>query len=163
MLEADVMTNPTEDESLVDLRSTQQALTGTGVLKVADTAANLRSTTGGTTTWVAALQGLGAANDAGGGTFYWSTTPAADDGWSVLNNGSGNSAGWRRIRSDSLPEGWFSVKDPRFGAKGTGSVDDTVAIQACIDFVAARGGGLSASRSIPGVRPRLARLQASPH
>jgi hypothetical protein len=100
------------------------------VLKVADTAANLRSTTGGTTRWVAALQGLGAANDAGGGTFYWSTTPAADDGWSVLNNGSGNSAGWRRIRSDSLPEGWFSVKDPRFGAKGTGSVDDTVAIQA---------------------------------
>jgi hypothetical protein len=41
----------------------------------------------------------------------------------------------------SLPEGWFSVKDPCFDAKGTGSVDDTVAIQACIDFVAARGGG----------------------
>jgi hypothetical protein len=35
----------------------------------------------------------------------------------------------------------FSVKDPCFDAKGTGSVDDTVAIQACIDFVAARGGG----------------------
>jgi Pectate lyase superfamily protein/Right handed beta helix region len=38
-------------------------------------------------------------------------------------------------------EGWFSVKDPCFDAKGTGSVDDTVTIQACIDFVAARGGG----------------------
>lgn len=126
-------------EVLVESRFDE--LTKTGVLKVADTAANLRSTTGGTTTWVAALKGLGAEGDGGGGTFYWSTTPAADDSWSVLNHGSGSSAGWRRIRRDSLPEGWFSVKDPRFGAKGTGSVDDTAAIQACIDFLATRGGG----------------------
>jgi hypothetical protein len=75
-----------------------EALRGTGTLKVADTAANLRSLAGGTNLWVAVLQGIEVAGDAGGGLFYWSSTPKQDDGWSVLNAHARSSAGWRRIQ-----------------------------------------------------------------
>ena len=84
-----------EDMEALDIVS--EALAGNGTLKVADTAANLRTITGGATSWVAVLQGVSAAADGGGGIFYWSTTAKADDGWSVLNSGAGNSAGWRRV------------------------------------------------------------------
>ena len=35
--------------------------------------------------------------------------------------------------------GWVNIKDPRFGATGTGSTDDTAAIQAAIDYAFANG------------------------
>lgn len=83
-----------------DLEELRQLLTvATPVWKMADTAANLRTITGGTTSWVAALQGIATASDGGGGIFYWSTSAKADDGWSVLNASAGNSAGWRRVHS----------------------------------------------------------------
>jgi hypothetical protein len=89
-------------DSDAELEELQQALTGNGMLKVADTAANLRTITGGTTLWVAVLQGISSAGDGGGGVFYWSTVFAADDGWSVLNSASGNSAGWRRVKQPAV-------------------------------------------------------------
>jgi hypothetical protein len=93
---------PLEDE---DLEGLQQALTGAGVLKVADTPANLRTVTGGTTLWIAVLQGKSSAGDGWGGVYYWSTTAAPDDGWSVLNAGSGNVAGWRRVTVNGVTAG----------------------------------------------------------
>lgn len=88
-----------------DLDELSQALAGAGVLKVADTAAQLRTITGGTTLWVAVLQGIAAAGDAGGGVYYWSTTAQADDGWSALNAGAANIAGWRRVNRYLVVEG----------------------------------------------------------
>ena len=80
-----------------DIAEVVQALTGNGTLKWADTATALRGLTGGSAGWIAALQGYNAPGDGGGGVFYWSTTSKPDDGWLVLNSGSGNSAGWRRV------------------------------------------------------------------
>lgn len=86
----------------LEVEQVVHALTGSGALKVADTAANLRTITGGTTLWIAVLQGIGAAGDGGGGVYYWSTVAKADDGWSALNSGSGNSAGWRRVNTSAV-------------------------------------------------------------
>jgi parallel beta-helix repeat protein len=80
-----------------DLGAAMEELAGNGALKVADNAANLRSIRGGQPQWVAILYGMTTAGDGGGGVFNWSTTPKADDGWSVINFRSGTSAGWRRV------------------------------------------------------------------
>ncbi|MFO0572205.1 MAG: right-handed parallel beta-helix repeat-containing protein [Polyangiaceae bacterium] len=80
-----------------DIGEVVEALTGNGTLKYADTATALRGLTGGAVSWVAVMQGYSAAGDGGGGVFFWSTTAKQDDGWFVLNFGSGNSAGWRRV------------------------------------------------------------------
>src|SRR5580658_468838 len=88
---------PTATSEPEPTRSLAEALSGNGVLRVVDTVTNLRALTGGTTLWIAVMQGYSSAGDGGGGVFYWSTTAQADNGWSVLNSGSGNSAGWRRV------------------------------------------------------------------
>jgi hypothetical protein len=88
---------PVDGNGPQQLSEMAQALSGNGTLKVVDNVTNLRALTGGTTLWIAVMQGYSAAGDAGGGVFYWSTTAKADDGWLVLNAGSGNSAGWRRV------------------------------------------------------------------
>jgi hypothetical protein len=86
-----------ERDDSAPLGEVVQALNGSGTLKFADSVSALRALTGGSQTWIAALQGYNAPGDGGGGLFYWSTTAKADDGWLVLNSGSGNSAGWRRV------------------------------------------------------------------
>lgn len=58
-------------------------------------AAALRLLEGNTTTIpVATARGMAAEGDGGGGSFYWSTVPGVDDGWDVLNAGTGS---WNRI------------------------------------------------------------------
>lgn len=61
-----------------DLEVVSSALASTATVKVADTASQLRTLTGGATSWVAVLEGISAASDGGGGVFYWSSTTQAD-------------------------------------------------------------------------------------
>lgn len=117
------------------------ALTGSGALKVADTAVNLRTITGGTTLWIAVLQGIKSAGDGAGGVYYWSTVAKPDDGWSVLNTSAGNSAGWRRVNS-AATQGTLNVR--WFGAVGNGVTDDSAAIKAALAY-----GGLTCKLYFP--------------
>jgi hypothetical protein len=117
----------------LEINELQRALTGVGVLKVADTAVELRTISGGTTLWIALLQGIAAAGDGGGGMFYWSSTAKADDGWSVLNQSAANSAGWRRLDlGTSLQAAWF-------GAVAGNTGNQAPAIQAAISAASVRG------------------------
>lgn len=90
------------------------------------------------------------------------------DGFAVP--GDGGDGLYRRVPAVPAHRGWFrsadgaiwefAVDDPcvrAFGAVGDGRADDRHAIQAAIDFVAARGGG---SASIPAGRFRLVTVPA---
>lgn len=80
--------------------------------------------------------GYYAAGDGGGGTFqYNSASVATDDGGSVIapNAGSGR---WIRVITGSVNVRWFGVKGDWNGSTGT---DDTLALQAAIDFAATIG------------------------
>jgi hypothetical protein len=76
-----------------------ESLSGATTVVYADVITDLRALSG-TTTTIAILKGASAIFDGGGGVFVWSTTAAADDGWAVLNAGSGNTAGWRRVAAN---------------------------------------------------------------
>ena len=54
---------------------------------------------------------------------------------------------------------WVNIKDPKFGAMGDGSHDDTAAIQAAIDYAFAHNltGGLLPGRHIQDIEHDLAR------
>ena len=75
---------------------------------------------------LAVLRGYAADADGGGGLFCWSSAAAPDDGGTILNAASGNSAGWRRIFSGGFDVKWF-------GAKGDGVTADDAAIQRAIN------------------------------
>lgn len=79
------------------------------------------------------LKGYTTEGDGGGGNFYWSDTPATDDGGTILNSGGigSSSSGWRRIYSDTINTKWF-------GAKLDDSTDDTTAVQLAINAAATR-------------------------
>lgn len=79
------------------------------------------------------VAGLGSAGDQGGGTFLKIAAGAPDN---VLRFASSNPAfDWVR----DLQGTPLDVRAA--GAKGDGVADDTAAIQACVDVVAAQGGG----------------------
>jgi hypothetical protein len=94
------------------------AFSGSGSLQYADSVPELRNITGGSLGWIAILGGCVNRGDGGGGVFYWDSVSAPDDGGTILNSGSGNSAGWRRIYYGALSVRWF-------GASGAGQNDDT--------------------------------------
>jgi hypothetical protein len=90
------------------------------------------------------------------------------DGFSYPGDGGGSL--YHRVPSPPEHHGWFRSRDggcweltsaqpsvKEFGAVGDGRVDDRPAIQAAIDFVAARGGGTVV---IPAGRFRLSTVQA---
>lgn len=120
-----------------DLEALQLALVGNGTLKIADTAANLRTIGGGSATWVAVLQGLVSVGDGGGGVFYWSTIAKADDGWSTLNLSAGNVAGWRRVHPGVLAVSTVSALRTMTGGASPG-----MAILAGYATAGDGGGGL---------------------
>jgi len=128
-----------EEPASPELGEVALELTGNGTLKWADTVAALRGLTGGNANWVAVLEGYNAPQDGGGGVFYWSTTAKPDDGWSVLNSGSGNSAGWRRINPGVVSAS--SVTALRAIAGGSGR---TVALLSGYSSAGDGGGGVFA-------------------
>ena len=84
--------------------------------------------------------------------------------------GDGGAGFYNRVPTPPVHRGWFRSQDgaywelvstqpsiKEFGAVGDGHVDDRAAIQAAIDFVAARGGG---TVLIPAGRFRLVTVQA---
>jgi hypothetical protein len=93
---------------------------------------------------------------------------AQTDGFARPGDGGGSI--YRRVPAPPNHQGWFRSRDggcwelasdqpsiKEFGAIGDGKVDDRAAIQAAIDFVAARGGGTVV---IPTGRFRLVAVQA---
>jgi hypothetical protein len=121
----------------------QLALSGSAVLKFADTVVELRALSGGANTWIAVLSGYHAKGDGGGGVFYWSSSVAPDNGGTTFNSGSGIGAGWRRILGGAIDAKWF-------GARGDTLANDAPAIQSAINYLKARGGSLVFS---PSVKP----------
>lgn len=115
--------------------TTSADLTGTTFSWV-DTRANLRAMTPptGTTSKAVVLEGCLSAGDGGGGLFFWSSADmTADDGGTVLSPGGG-AGRWRRVFSGPFNAKWFGA--------GLGATDDRPTIQAVIDLVGARGGGI---------------------
>lgn len=81
------------------------------------------------------VAGYYAANDGGGGVFvYNSSSSATDDGGSVIAPTSGSGRWLRSIQGPANVRYW--------GAKGDGATDDSVAIQAALNYVHAAGGGV---------------------
>jgi hypothetical protein len=132
---------------------------------------------------IVALSGAAAAEPhLGAGTFTLASTkspvavpagaPAVrTDGFAKPGDGGG--ALYRRVLAVPAHRGWFrsadgviwelAADDPSisaFGAIGDGQADDRAAIQAAIDFVAARGGGRV---TVPAGRFRLVSVQAPDH
>jgi hypothetical protein len=101
-----------------------------------DTVASLRAVnvTGLTTGVGRMLGGYYALGDGGGGPVYYSaSSTAADNGGTVFapNAGTGR---WLRPTTQT-----FNVR--QFGAKGDGSNNDTLSVQACFDAVKNNGNG----------------------
>jgi hypothetical protein len=148
---------PTRREALAGTRSV--ALVGAGILTMTSAAAPalpyrqtgvfaLPSTTSPIAVPADVLtvrtEGYGSAGD-GGGALYKRVSAAPAHGWFRSADG-----GLWELTADSP-----SIL--AFGAIGDGRVDDRIAIQAAIDFVATRGGG---TVFIPAGRFRLMTVQA---
>ena len=74
------------------------------------------------------LLGFWAANDGGGGEFYWdNTSQETDNGGTIIKQNNLATGRWKRIITDTINVKWF-------GAYGNDTDDDTAAINACADF-----------------------------
>jgi hypothetical protein len=117
-----------------------EAMSSSGTdIQWCDTYAELRNLVGGnpetsTSKVVAVVRGstTGGPYLGGGGVFVWSTTVTADNGGTVITKSSAPTGSWKRLYDGSTNVRWF-------GAKGNGSVNDKVAIQAAITFAQANG------------------------
>ena len=128
-------------EDAIDLGLTAEALTGTGtnyfwVTAIGTSAAplDLRNLSGMPADQVVIATGFLTHGDGGGGAFLWdAASTAADDGGAVIQPASLPATGrWRRIDSGSVNVRWF-------GARGNGTTDDTIAIQAAINCAGRQG------------------------
>lgn len=98
----------------------------------------------------AILGGYTTQGDGGGGAFYWDSTSAdtANSG-TIFASDEGGVGRWIRIHNGVLDVRWFGAKVDWDGATGT---DDTLAIQAAVDFAETLiiAGGAS-SIWVPGI------------
>ncbi len=113
-----------------------QAASGAGTIKFADTVADLRLITNGTSGWIAVLNGYRVKGDGGGGVFFWDTAPAVDDSGTFFNNITPPSTaqGWRRIYVGAVNVKWFGAAGNYIPANDD-SIDDTTAITNAIQAV----------------------------
>ena len=123
-----------KDSAGASIWTTDNISKTTGTDVTAATIADLRSLTPGNLV-SAYIQGYYAAGDGGAGHFYWdaSATESDDGGSVILPTGWTANGRWKRIFSQVTPQ--------LFGAIGNGSADDSVFIQAAIDYVVLVGGG----------------------
>ncbi|QJB32514.1 hypothetical protein HF329_14755 [Chitinophaga oryzae] len=79
------------------------------------------------------LLGYHTPGDGGGGDFYWDSAATGGDNTGMVFQSTQSSTGrWKRLYSDPVNARWF-------GAKGDGTTDDTLALQAALNFVANSG------------------------
>ena len=119
--------------SLATLTSITQANLASDVQNRVDTIAALKALT--VTYATVMVLGYYVAGDGGGGIFRWDgASSAADNGGTIIIPTAAPANG-RWIRQ--VVGGTVNVRE--FGAKGDGATNDTVAIQAAIDFSVANG------------------------
>lgn len=76
------------------------------------------------------VRGYYSSGDGGGGTFFWDASSTdADNGGTIIQATGVTTGRWKRVYSGAVNVKWF-------GAKGDGSNNDQLAIQAAIDAVA---------------------------
>jgi hypothetical protein len=82
------------------------------------------------------VRGYHAAGDGGGGQFYWdaNSTDADDGGITIVPGGNPPNGRWKRIVQSEVNVKWF-------GAVADGATEDTLSIQAALDYVDRLGGG----------------------
>jgi hypothetical protein len=108
------------------------ALVGTATVKYVDSIGTvaspgeLRGLAGASNLDVAIASGFWAANDGGGGIFYWdATSTASDDGGLTIQKTGLATGRWRRLFEGRVNVKWF-------GAKGDGSADAASSINAAL-------------------------------
>lgn len=110
-------------------------------------------------------QGYAAAHDGGGGSWMWvagdqSANVAADPQsaiWAApLSASSGSSGAWKRVYDGAVSVRWF-------GAKGDGTINDTTALQAAINFCSASASWQTPTLFIPAGTYKITTTLSIPH